>query len=196
MALAIQSTTNILTNKKKHSSVLRLSLIPIFPIKTRFTVIRSTTQSSSSSSSSSPLEDSKPANGEGIQEKKPNKTGVGFGSLSSPSSSVETIDNKKKGARSRERGPVIRRTPVEKPAFLSQKQGAPQVEKQSENESAFLLTWLGLGCVILIQGLTLSASGMVFLITLFPYSFFNSAFLFLLVAIKNQLGGFRAVLLW
>lgn len=40
------------------------------------------------------------------------------------------------------------------------KEEAAVAEEQKKNESAFLLAWLGLGGVILVQGIVLSASGM------------------------------------
>ncbi|OVA19527.1 hypothetical protein BVC80_9051g20 [Macleaya cordata] len=147
MALAIQSSCPL-----KRPSVHHPSTIHIFPTKTRFTV-RATESSSG---------DSEPTNG-GTQlesssvltpPKKSNKTGVGFGS----SSSTETKDNKKK-PRSRERATIVRRSPLQKPSFLSNKKEAQITQEQSRNESAFLLTWLGLGSLILIEGIALSASG-------------------------------------
>lgn len=39
------------------------------------------------------------------------------------------------------------------------KEEAAVAEEQKKNESAFLLAWLGLGGVILVQGIVLSASG-------------------------------------
>ncbi|KAK9665642.1 hypothetical protein RND81_14G125700 [Saponaria officinalis] len=88
-------------------------------------------------------------------------SGLGFGPAQqpkpdpSPSSSGKM---KNKGRRGRDG--IIRRTPVEKPAFLMDKKG---VEEKSDeptlNENAFLLTWLALGILILVQGLALSASG-------------------------------------
>ncbi|XP_043715792.1 protein LPA2 [Telopea speciosissima] len=98
--------------------------------------------------------------------KKSTKAGLGFGSsLPSSSSSAKlsetegTASNKRKGKTSRERASsIVRRSPVEKPAFLSQ-QGESQTEEQSRNESAFLLTWLGLGSLILVEGIALAASG-------------------------------------
>ena len=96
------------------------------------------------------------------QPKKPTSSGLGFGSsASSPAKeNVTPVSNKKKSKNKRERASIIRRTPVEKPAFAS----AEDVEKAKEagaNESAFLLTWLGLGGIILVQGIILAASGTV-----------------------------------
>lgn len=71
------------------------------------------------------------------QPGKPSSSGVGFG----------------KGKRE-----VIRRSPVEKPVFVSE-EGAAKAEELRRNENAFLLTWLALGALILIQGILLAASG-------------------------------------
>ncbi|VVB11904.1 unnamed protein product [Arabis nemorensis] len=76
---------------------------------------------------------------------KPRSSGVGFGSAA-----------KGKGKGKRE---VIRRSPVEKPVFVSSEEGAAKAEELRRNENAFLLTWLALGALILIQGILLAASG-------------------------------------
>lgn len=78
--------------------------------------------------------------------------GSGFGSSQSA---------KKKTKGKRERGSVIRRTPLEKPTLAS-RQEAARVEEQTKNESAFLLAWLGLGGIILAEGIALAASGLIF----------------------------------
>ncbi|KAL5728111.1 hypothetical protein ACHQM5_001233 [Ranunculus cassubicifolius] len=104
-------------------------------IKTRL-IVKATTDSSPSSSS--PEEPEKPIT----------KTSLGFGSSS-------TVDDKK---RKKSKGRVIRRTPLEKPAFLSAKSEV-KVPKQDTGETVFILAWIGLGSLIIIEGLVLSASG-------------------------------------
>ena len=47
-----------------------------------------------------------------------------------------------------------RRAPVE-----MSEEGAAKAEEQRQNQNSFLLTWLGLGIVILIKGIILAASG-------------------------------------
>ncbi|GAV65338.1 hypothetical protein CFOL_v3_08853 [Cephalotus follicularis] len=102
---------------------------------------------------------------------KPDSSGLGFGSSSasasaststSTSTSTEpnprTVTSKKKQKGKRERASIIRRSPVEKPAFLG-KEAKVEAKELSKNESAFLLTWLGLGGVILFEGIALAASG-------------------------------------
>ncbi|XP_027356096.1 protein LOW PSII ACCUMULATION 2, chloroplastic [Abrus precatorius] len=85
------------------------------------------------------------------------KPGVGFGSSDTvPANSKRKQKQKQKGQR--ERASIIRRTPLEKPAFVSEQQ-VGQDKEQSKNESAFLLAWLGFGVVILVQGIGLAASG-------------------------------------
>lgn len=67
------------------------------------------------------------------------------------------VKKKPKGNR-RERASIIRRTPAEKPAFISQ-ENEVKVKEQGRNESAFILAWLGLGGIILVEGILLAASG-------------------------------------
>lgn len=74
--------------------------------------------------------------------------GLGFGSL--------TPKTKQKGERGR--ASVIRRAPIEKPKFDGRSDSArPQEPKRSE--SAFLIAWLGLGAIVIVDGIVLSASG-------------------------------------
>ncbi|XP_038970748.1 protein LOW PSII ACCUMULATION 2, chloroplastic [Phoenix dactylifera] len=81
--------------------------------------------------------------------KKPGGKGTGFGG---------GLDAKKK-QRGKERGSVIRRSPVKRSSMPYSGSKKEDQGQQSVNESAFLLTWLGLGFLILIEGVALAASG-------------------------------------
>nr|GMD50039.1 protein LOW PSII ACCUMULATION 2, chloroplastic [Ipomoea batatas]GME09335.1 protein LOW PSII ACCUMULATION 2, chloroplastic [Ipomoea batatas] len=85
---------------------------------------------------------------------------MGFGSSIStqPSSSAPVTSKKKKQKGKGERASVIRRAPIQKPDFASQ-QDAVKAEEVKRNESAFLLAWLGLGGIILVEGIVLASSG-------------------------------------
>lgn len=85
--------------------------------------------------------------------KTPTSTPLGFGSK------ANQVGSKKKQRRGRERASVIRRTPVEKPGFVKPKEAVQAEEQSSAGENAFVLAWLGLGSVILIEGIALAASG-------------------------------------
>ncbi|XP_004506611.2 protein LPA2, partial [Cicer arietinum] len=79
----------------------------------------------------------------------PKNSGVGFG----PSTTKRK--QQQKGQRERASS-IIRRTPIEKPAFVSEQ----PVQQNSANENAFVIAWLGFGSVILVEGLALAASGL------------------------------------
>ncbi|CAI0404391.1 unnamed protein product [Linum tenue] len=49
-------------------------------------------------------------------------------------------------------------SPVEKPDFIGGRVDEAKAKEQGTNESAFVLTWLGLGGVILVQGVLLAAA--------------------------------------
>ncbi|XAR66149.1 hypothetical protein NMG60_11012257 [Bertholletia excelsa] len=157
MALIIPSSTWPLTKKPHpllHCYLFHSSRIPSF-----FSSIKS--QESSSSSSTEPP---KSAAGDGSSSAvtRPPKTqpsaGEGFGS-SSVKSNVNPAGTKKKQKGKRERASIIRRAPVEKPRFASSQQEEAQVKELASNESAFLLAWLGLGAIVLLEGIALAASG-------------------------------------
>ncbi|OMO85846.1 hypothetical protein CCACVL1_09966, partial [Corchorus capsularis] len=114
--------------------------------------------------SQKPTVDAEPTPEPTSSTKKPAAPGQGFGSPSSSSSpsaksSVSSSSSKKKQKGRRERASIIRRSPVEKPAFAVSKEEEAKAEEQRKNESAFLLAWLGLGGIILVQGIVLAASG-------------------------------------
>ncbi|CAI8600462.1 unnamed protein product [Vicia faba] len=117
----------------------------------------------------------------------PRNSGVGF----RPSN----VNAKRKQKRQRERGSIIRRNPVEKPALVKEQEPAlvkeqePVQQEQGAYENAFILAWLGFGSVILVEGLALAASGFfpeewdkIFVKYLYP-SFTPTVFLFVAGAI-------------
>ncbi|KAH0448681.1 hypothetical protein IEQ34_022481 [Dendrobium chrysotoxum] len=83
--------------------------------------------------------------------KKTDSSGAGFGAA---------VDEKKKRKR-KGRSAVIRRIPIEKSSIFSPTSDdiRSSQEQQGANEGAFLLAWLGLGGLILIEGIALAASG-------------------------------------
>ena len=118
-------------------------------------------------------------------EKKPSTVspGQGFGSQSAAAAAAATTSKKTSGSESknkpkgnrRERASIIRRTPAEKPAFISQ-ENEVKVKEQGRNESAFILAWLGLGGIILVEGILLAASGMSEFMGFFFFFFFFMEF--------------------
>nr|XP_043633196.1 protein LPA2 [Erigeron canadensis] len=87
------------------------------------------------------------------EEEEPTKSPQGFGPSSIPKAKAKT----------KERARIIRREPVETdPRFVSKKEKNEKMvkeEEQGSNERAFLLTWLGLGSLIIVEGLALAVSG-------------------------------------
>ncbi|XP_031265871.1 protein LOW PSII ACCUMULATION 2, chloroplastic [Pistacia vera] len=145
MALQLQiRTPSSFTTTKPYYYHLLLSTT-----KSKFTVIKSqNTPIDTESTQDSP------------KKPKPISPGQGFGSSSSTPGkpTAASVTKKKKANSKRERASVIRRAPVQKPAFVSQEDEA-KAKEMMKNESAFLLAWLGIGGVILLQGITLAASG-------------------------------------
>lgn len=139
--------------KKSYHHLLQAPLL-LCRSRPKFTIQSQKTTSNTESTNESPA------------PKKSTSPGLGFGTPSSvaptKSSSTKagpsTVSTKRKQRDKRERASIIRRTPVEKPAFVSQEDEA-KAKEQSKNESAFLLAWLGLGGIILVEGIVLAASG-------------------------------------
>ncbi|KAI4332017.1 hypothetical protein L6164_016960 [Bauhinia variegata] len=139
------------------SSFTHRTLLFFSPSKSSFTV-----RSQSSSGSSKPTNNVDDTASVSEQTNKPKSPGVGFGSSSSSSSNstknANSATGKRKQKGKRERASIIRRSPVQKPAFVAEKDEG-KAKEQSKNESAFLLAWLGFGAVILVEGISLAASG-------------------------------------
>jgi len=118
------------------------------------TTIKAQNSSSSSSSSSSP-ESSESTDETSSTAPSSATTPLGFGS-----SATSSPEKKQKGKKERSR--IIRRQPVETPKFVSQQKEQGVSNEQGANERAFLLAWLGLGSIIIVEGIALAASGMLF----------------------------------
>ncbi|XP_057952768.1 protein LPA2 [Malania oleifera] len=153
MALPIQSSSFA----TKPFGLVHNSLL-LLPTRTRFVI----------KSQNPPEAQNPPVNGESTDEsspvlvppEKPSSSGLGFGSSSSSStkSAATTGGTEKKQKKGRERASVIRRSPMARPAFASQQEEG-QSKELGRNESTFLLAWLGLGSIILVEGIVLAASG-------------------------------------
>ncbi|KAL9412099.1 hypothetical protein AB3S75_045672 [Citrus x aurantiifolia] len=154
MALQIHSPSSFTTkpyhplqSKPKPKSNLTLTLI-----KSQNTPINT-----------EPIEESAAAP---AKKPKPTSPGQGFGSSTSSSSSstsgkpsvADGSKKKKQPKGRRERASVVRRNPVEKLSVMS-KEDEAKAKEMMKNESAFLLAWLGVGGIILFQGIALAASG-------------------------------------
>ncbi|KAL9269332.1 LPA2-like protein [Drosera capensis] len=152
----IHGVTHSLTSSHRFTSKMALALhlhSPLLSLNSRSRPHRSTTTTITcqTSSSSSTPEPDKPVP----------SSGQGFGPRPAQN---RPSKNKGKGAK-RESEKVIRRAPIaKKPELLGlgRNEGG-EVEgkgkESSRGEDVFLLAWLGLGGVILVEGVTLAASG-------------------------------------
>ncbi|KAK3040090.1 hypothetical protein RJ639_027816 [Escallonia herrerae] len=180
MALILHPSSTF-TSSKPHLLLLTPPLHPL--TKPTCLSVKSQDPSAQSPKTAPPTNDSSSI--PTPQPKKPSPAGLGFGSSSSPSATPSpnpaSAKNKQKGKR--ERASITRREPLEKPKFVSQHE-VGRSEEQNRNENAFLLTWAGLGLLIIVEGLLLAASGFLpeewdkFFVKYFYPSFTPTVFLF------------------
>nr|CAD1820575.1 unnamed protein product [Ananas comosus var. bracteatus] len=109
-------------------------------------------------------EDAAVSDDAGVSEAPGSKVPTGFGAGAAADSKKAKKGKGKGKGKEKERGSVIRRSPIQRPSLLYPSAEDAQSSKEEQqrpsvNESAFLLAWLGLGSLILVEGVVLAASG-------------------------------------